>query len=168
MTEYLRMSTPSWSAILPAAPEGRTWNPTIIASEAAARETSDSEIAPTPLWITFTWICSVDNLINESLNASTEPSTSPLTMMFNSWKLPKAIRRPNSSNVRIFCVRKPCSRANCSRLLVISRASWSLSTTWNVSPAAGAPFNPNTKAGSEGPASLMRWLRSLNIAFTRP
>ena len=37
--------------------------------------------------------------------------------------VPKAIRRPNSSNVRIFCVRKPCSRASCSRLLVISRAS---------------------------------------------
>ena len=44
MTEYLRMSTPSCSASLAAAPEGRTWNPTIIASEAAAME---GMLAPT-------------------------------------------------------------------------------------------------------------------------
>ena len=140
----------------------------MMASDAAASDTSDSEICPTPLWMTFTCICSVESLMSESLNASTEPSTSPLTMMFSSWKSPRASRRPTSSSVSIFCVRRPCSRCSCSRLLAISRASCSVSMTWKVSPAAGAPFRPRMRAGSDGPASFMRWLRSLNMAFTLP
>ena len=140
----------------------------MIAEEAAASTTSDSEIWPTALWITFTWISSVDRRIRESDNASTEPSTSPFTITFSSWKLPTAIRRPISSRVSIFCVRRPNSRCNCSRRLAISRASWSVSSTLNVSPACGAPFRPRIRAGSEGPACSIRWLRSLNIAFTRP
>ena len=56
------ISTPSCSANLRAAAEGRTWNPMIMASEAAAKVTSDSDICPTALWITLTCICSVDNL----------------------------------------------------------------------------------------------------------
>ena len=162
------MSTPSCSANLRAEADGRTWNPIIMASEAAANVTSDSEIWPTALWITFTWICSVDSLINESLKASIEPSTSPFTITFSSWKLPSAIRRPTSSSVNSFWVRRPCSRCNCSRLLAISRASWSVSITWKVSPAAGAPFKPRINTGSDGPAWATRWLRSLNMAFTRP
>ena len=39
------------------------------------------------------------------------------TITFSSWKSPSARRRPTSSSVSIFCVRKPCSRCNCSRLL---------------------------------------------------
>jgi hypothetical protein len=50
----------------------------MIASEADANITSVSVIAPTPLCIILIWISSVDNLENESDNASTEPSTSPL------------------------------------------------------------------------------------------
>jgi hypothetical protein len=34
-------------------PAGRTLNPIIIASEAEANNTSDSVIAPTPLWMMF-------------------------------------------------------------------------------------------------------------------
>ena len=89
-------------------------------------------------------------------------------MMLSVWKFPSAIRRPTSSSVSIFCVRNPCSRCSCSRLPVISRASRSLSTTLNVSPAAGAPLSPRISAGSAGLISLMRWLRSLKIAFTFP
>ena len=89
-------------------------------------------------------------------------------MILSSWKSPNARRRPTSSRVSIFCVRNPCSRASCSRLLAISRASWSVSNTWNVSPAAGAPLRPSINTGSAGPASFIRWLRSLNIALTLP
>lgn len=56
MIEYKRMSICSFSANLRAAIEGRTWNPTIMAFDAAASITSDSEICPTALCFTFTWI----------------------------------------------------------------------------------------------------------------
>ncbi len=162
------MSTPSRSAARRAAIDGRTWKPMMIASDAAARVTSLSEISPTALCRTLTWISSVDSLMSESLRASIEPSTSPLTMILSSWKLPMARRRPISSSVRILVVRSPCSRCNCSRLEAISRASCSVSSTLKVSPAVGAPFRPKISAGHAGPASLMRWLRSLNIALTLP
>jgi hypothetical protein len=54
----------------------------MIASEADANITSVSVIAPTFVY-NIDWI-SVDNLENESDNASTEPSTSPLRITFNS------------------------------------------------------------------------------------
>ena len=116
----------------------------------------------------FTWISSVDSLISESDNASIEPSTSPLTITFNSWKLPIAIRRPISSRVMCFWVRRPCSRWSCSRLLASCRASFSFPITLNLSPACGAPFKPNIKAGSEGPAFSIFSPRSLNMALTCP
>ena len=106
--------------------------------------------------------------MNESLNASIEPSVSPLTIMLSSWNSPRAMRCEISPSVRRFCVRRPCSRCNCSRLLAISRASCSVSKTWNKSPAVGAPFKPRIIAGSAGPAFSMRWLRSLNMALIRP
>ncbi len=127
----------------------------MIPSEAVAKVMSDSDICPTALWITFTCISGVDKRINESDKASTDPSTSPFTITLSSWKLPIAIRRPMSSSVRIFCVRIDCSLCSCSRLLAIERASCSLSSTWNLSPACGAPFNPNINAGFAGPASVI-------------
>ena len=123
------MSIPCFSASFRAVSDGRTWNPIIIAFEAVASVTSESDICPTALCIMFTCISSVDSSISESDNASTDPSTSPLTIILSSWKLPIAIRRPISSSVRIFCVRIDCSLANCSRLLAIERASCSLSRT---------------------------------------
>ena len=42
--------------LLRAADEGRTWNPTMMASEASASCTSFSEICPTALWMTLTLI----------------------------------------------------------------------------------------------------------------
>ena len=140
----------------------------MIASEAAANVTSDSEICPTALWITFTCISSVESCMSESERASTDPSTSPFTLMFSCWKFPIAIRRPISSRVSIFCVRIDCSRCNCSRLVAIARASCSVSITLNASPACGAPFSPKISAGSDGLACSIRCSRSLNIAFTRP
>ena len=69
--------------------KGVQLKPTIIASDAVASNTSLSVICPTPLCTTLTAISSVDNFCNESLNASTEPSTSPLIIRFSSLKLPK-------------------------------------------------------------------------------
>ena len=118
--------------------------------------------------MTLTCTFSVLSLMNESLRASIEPSVSPLTMMFNSWNSPRAIRCEMSSRPSVFVVRRLCSRCNWMRLLAISRASCSVSITWNESPAVGAPFRPKMMAGSAGPAFSMRWLRSLNIALILP
>ena len=78
------MSISSCSASAFALPAGLTLNPIIMASDADANNTSDSVIAPTPLCIIFTKISSVDSLENESESASTEPSTSPLSIILSS------------------------------------------------------------------------------------
>ena len=49
MIEYVRISISSFSAKERALDIGRTLNPTMIASEAEAKRTSDSVMAPTPL-----------------------------------------------------------------------------------------------------------------------
>ena len=85
-------------------PCGRTLKPTIIASDAVANNTSLSVIAPTPLCKILTWISSVDSFWNESVKASTEPSTSPFKIIFNSLKSPSAILRPISAKVSVFWV----------------------------------------------------------------
>ena len=162
------ISTPSRSASFLAAAEGRTWKPTMMASDASASVTSFSEIWPTALWITFTCIFSVESFMNESLSASTLPSVSPFTMRLSSLNEPRAMRWLMSASVRRVCVRRPCSRCSCSRLEAISRASCSVSITWKASPAVGAPLSPRMMAGSDGPAFSMRWLRSLNMALMRP
>ena len=148
--------------------EGLTWKPIIIASEAEAKFTSASEIAPTPLCIIFTWISSVLKFINASERASIEPSTSPLTITFNSLKSPIAKRRPISSSVICFVVRRPCSRYNCSLFWAIVLASFSSSKTLNLSPAFGAPPIPKTDTGCAGPASIMLFPTSSCIALTLP
>ena len=140
----------------------------MMAFEAAASSTSDSEIWPTAEWITFTCTVSFESLMSEPDMASIEPSTSPLTMMFSSLNEPMAMRRPISSSVTCFWVMMPCMRCSCSRLLAISRAERSSSITLKVSPACGAPFRPSTCTGVEGPASSTFLPFSSNIAFTRP
>ena len=140
----------------------------MIASEAEARFTSASVIAPTPFRIMFTWISSVDKFNKASESASMEPSTSPFTIMFNSLKSPIAKRRPISSNVICFVVRNPCSRYNCSRLVAIDFASFSSSKMLNLSPALGAPPIPRTDTGQAGPASFNATPCSSCMARTLP
>ena len=149
-------------------PTGRTLNPTIIASEADANNTSDSVIAPTPLWMMLTCISSVDNFWNESVNASTDPSTSPFNMMLSSLKSPRAIRLPISSKVICRCVRTDCSRTSWVRFAAICFASFSSSNTLNRSPAVGAPSSPSKDTGVDGPASVNSFPRSSCIARTLP
>ena len=162
------MSTSFCSARRLAAPDGRTSKPMMMAFDADARLTSLSEMAPTALCITLTWMFGVESLMSESLRASTDPSTSAFTIRLSSWKSPILIRRPSSSRVSVCAVRTPCSRCSCSRFPVISRASRSLSTTWKLTPAWGAPLRPRISTGSAGAADFIFWLRSLNIAFTLP
>ena len=151
MIEYKRISTPSASAIFLALAEGRTLKPITMASEAVASNTSDSDMAPTPLCIIRIAISSVESFSNESAKASTDPSTSPFNIKFNSLKLPRAKRRPISSSVMCFLVLIPVSRSICARLVASSLASDSLSNTLNFSPACGAPLKPNTCTGPDGP-----------------
>ena len=60
----------------------------MMAFDALARETSDSVIAPTPPWITFTTTSSLESLTRLCFTASTEPCTSAFTIIGNSFKLP--------------------------------------------------------------------------------
>ena len=140
----------------------------MIASEAVANKTSLSVIAPTPLCKIFTWISSVDSFWKESVKASTEPSTSPLRMIFNSLKSPRAILRPISSSVNVFWVLTDCSRCNWDLFEAICFAYLSSSNTLNLSTACGAPSNPNIDTGVEGPASLRLFHLSSNMALTLP
>ncbi len=168
MIEYILISISSLSAICLALPIGLTLKPIIIASDADAKSTSLSVIAPTPLWIIFTCISSVESFRKESVNASTEPSTSPLRITFNSLKSPNAILRPISSKVIWRWVLTDCSRCNWVRLEAIPFASLSSPNTLNLSPACGAPSRPKIDIGVAGPASFTLCPRSSCIAFTFP
>ena len=86
----------------------------------------------------FTSISPVDSFCSESVSASTDPSTSPLSMMLSSLNSPKAIRLPISSRVICFWVRTFCSRSSWVLLAAICLASLSSLKTKNVSPAWGA------------------------------
>src|SRR5690606_488425 len=72
---------PAASAARLAAASGRTLNPTMIALEATARFTSDSEMAPVPAWTTLTPTDSDSSLSFARVPwiASSEPWTSALS-----------------------------------------------------------------------------------------
>ena len=116
----------------------------------------------------LTCISSVVSFWSESDKASTDPSTSPFKIIFNSLKSPTFKRRPISSRVIFFCERTLCSRCNCKRFAAICLASRSSSITMNLSPEVGAPSIPSRFTGVEGPATLIRLPLSSNIAFTLP
>ena len=122
-----------------------------MASEADASRTSDSVICPTPLWIIFTDISSVESFSMESDNASIDPSTSPFKTIFSSLKFPSASLLPISSKVTCFFVLSVCSLISCSLLVAISLASLSVSNILNLSPACGAPLSPSINIGVAGP-----------------
>ena len=119
--------------------------------------------------IILIWISSVDNLENSLESASTEPSTSPLRMMFNSLNCPNAIRRPISAKVIWRCVLTDCSRINCKRFVAICFASLSSSNTLNLSPAVDAPSKPKIDIGVDGKIfrnSKIRIIREGVVVFT--
>jgi len=97
------MSISSFSASFRACMEGRTWN-----RSRWRLRLRQAGHHPRDLTHGFVYNIHLDFLvesfIKESDNASTDPSTSPLTMMLSSLKLPMAILRPISSRVICFCV----------------------------------------------------------------
>ncbi len=100
MTLYIRMSTFSFFAVDAACPAGRTLKPMMIASEALARFTSFSVMPPTPVWMTFTFTCSVLTSVRALTSASMDPCTSALTTSLSSWTSPACIIWKRSSSPR--------------------------------------------------------------------
>ena len=77
---------PFCSAKRRAAGSGRVLKPMMIARDAVARLTSDSEIAPVPVWITriCTSVCLVLSCPSECSIAPIEPLTSAFKITFRS------------------------------------------------------------------------------------
>ena len=103
----------------------------MIASEAAARSTLVSVIAPTPRSMTRRLTSSPTSILaSESSRASTEPDTSPLRMRLSSWLSPFSMEAMKSSRVRrtrrLACM---AARSRASRFSAIWRAIRSSSTT---------------------------------------
>src|ERR671934_230047 len=125
MTRYVRMSTPSRSASARASALGRTLKPTTSAFDTDARLTSFSEIAPTPVWMTFTRTSGCWIFWSSDTAASTEPSTSPFTTRFRSWTPPACIWSKSVSRVGpVFACCASCSRRSRSPRTFASRRAW--------------------------------------------
>ncbi len=93
------MSTFSRSATSAALRSGRTLKPMMIAFDAEASSTSDSLMAPTPLWMMRTLTFSSVSLVSVSPSTSAEPCTSALTMIGSSFMPPSAICACSDSSV---------------------------------------------------------------------
>src|SRR5207245_2279590 len=68
--------------------DGRTLKPITMACDAAARLTSFSVIAPTPVWMTLTRTSGCWILPSSETIASTEPWRPPSRTLFRSWTAP--------------------------------------------------------------------------------
>ena len=158
----------SASITLRAEASARTLNPTTIALDAAASVASVSVIAPTPEPMILTLTSSVDNLINESLIASSEPWTSDLITTFTSEISPSAMLANMFSNLA-FCWRASFTSRNLPwRNKATSRAFFSSFTTVASSPEVGTPLKPIISTGIDGPADWIVLPFSSRIARTRP
>ena len=144
------MSTLSRSASTFASGRGRTSDPMMIACEAAARFTSDSVIAPTPVWMIRrrTSVCSTFS--SASTKAPTEPCTSPLTMMLSSLSPPSLMRKTGHRARRVRGGSPTFGAQPLTALAGHRRAVRSFSTMRNLSPASGTPESPRTSAGIDG------------------
>jgi hypothetical protein len=141
-----------------------------MASDAAARSTLVSVIAPTPRSMTRRLTPSPTSILaSESSRASTEPETSPFRIRLSSWLAPFSIEDMKSSSVRrtrrLACM---AARSRDSRRSAICRAIRSSSTTMKFCPAPGTAVSPSTIAGRDGSASSMLSPYSSIIARTRP
>ena len=147
---------------------GLTLNPITMAFEAAPKVTSVSVIAPTAPWITLTLISSVESFSKDCLIASTEPWTSALTTIDNSFTLPSWIWLYKSSNETLFDDWWLSVLIFSFLDSAIFLAVFSSLTTTNLSPAAGTSDKPNTSTGIDGPADLIFFPLSSNIALILP
>ena len=129
------MSTFSRSATSAALRSGRTLKPMMMAFDAVASSTSDSLIAPTPLWMMRTLTFSSVSLVSVSPSTSAEPCTSALMMIGSSFMPPSAICCCSDSSVS----REPLppsafSLAWVCRNVAICRALAASASAWNASP----------------------------------
>src|SRR3954453_239525 len=141
----------------------------MIASDAAARSTLVSVIAPTPRSMTRMPTSSPTSICESaSSSASTEPDTSPLRMRLSSWLSPFSMEAMKSSRVRrtrrLACM---AARSRDSRRSAICRATRSSSTTIRFWPAPGNAVSPSTIAGRDGSAWSMLWPSRSMIGRTR-
>ncbi len=141
----------------------------MIAEEALAKLTSDSLIAPTPPWITFTTTSSLVSFKRLCFTASTLPCTSALIIIFSSFRLPAWIwLNRSSSDILAFVSSRSFSLFCATNVSAKLFASLSFSCAMKISPAFGTSFKPKISTGVEGVASFtLRPLSSI-IARTLP
>ncbi len=168
MTEYSRTSTFARWAETAAAASGRTLKPTMMALAVEASRISDSEIAPTPLWMTLTATSSLESLSRLALTASAEPWTSALTTMLSSFISPFFIWSNRFSSVTLDCCLASSSLAFCLRCSTSWRAMRSSVTASKASPGPGTSARPVISTGTEGPACLMVFPLSSVMTRTWP
>ena len=135
----------------------------MIAFEAVANKTSDSEIPPAVERITLTLTPSTSIFSSEALTASAVPCTSALTIIFKSSTSPSLICENKSSKDIAAPTLRSLSNFAFKRDSPTLRACFSLSKTMNLSPATGTSFNPVISTGVAGKASLITFPRSSNI-----
>ncbi len=128
----------------------------MIALDAVASSTSDSLMAPAPVWMVRILTRSSLSLISESASTSADPCTSALMMIGSSFMPPSAICCCSDSSVR----RAPLPNSSFSlacawRYVTTWRALIGSSMTWNVSPGDGSADRPSTSTGVDGPAFLI-------------
>ncbi len=118
---------------------GRTLKPMMTASDATARLTSFSVMAPTPRSMTRRSTSSPTSMLSSaSSSASTEPETSPLRMRRSSSTSPFSMRARMSSRLRRPRLSASCAlRSRAERRSAICRATRSSGTTRKLSPASG-------------------------------
>ena len=162
------MSTPERSAFSAATASGRTLKPTIIALDASASITSDSLIAPTALWITFTLTSSFESFSSDCLTASAEPCTSALTIIWSSLISPSFIWSKRLSRVTLVCALKISSFLAAFLWSTRVLARRSSETASKISPPTGTSSRPVISTGTEGPASVTLSPLSFVITLTRP
>ena len=154
MTECSRMSTFSRSATSAALRSGRTLKPMMIAFDAVASSTSDSLMAPTPLWMIRTLTFSSLSFVSVSaehfgraLHVGLDDDRQFLHAAFGDLLLQRLEREAAAlAAERLFLGLRPGGRSR-------SGAPWPRRRAPGTRrPAAGRPPRPSTSTGVAGPA----------------
>ena len=163
------MSTFSRSATSAALRSGRTLKPMMIAFDAVASSTSDSLMAPTPVWMIRILTLSSLSFVSVSASTSAEPCTSALMMIGSSLMSPSAIcccsdssvRRPPLLAERLFLGLRLAVRDDLPRL---DRIVDDLERV----ARRGQRRRPSTSTGVDGPAFLTLRPEVIESARTLP
>jgi hypothetical protein len=142
----------SRSATSAALRSGRTLKPMMIALDAEASSTSDSLMAPTPLWMIRIFTFSSRQLgqrvaehFGRALHVGLDDDRQLLHAAFGDLLLERLEREPAARPPSAF------SFAWFWRNMAIWRALAASVSAWNVSPGCGSPPRPSTSTGVAGP-----------------